>query len=492
MTKQLMCVAAGLAVFGSLVLIQGCAKAEAQTSTLPEPVRDIQLTIYKEDFALVHEARPVSLASGRNELPMDNVSKSLDPNTVMFDWQGAANPPEVTSETYDLGVRNGGSLLKRLEGKPVEMLWNSQDGKPHDKIEGTLEAAQDGGFVIRADDKLYVNPNGTIVASGEQSLVTMPQLTATVESPAKQDAKVGFVYQTRGMSWSADYVGRLTQDGQAMTMECWATLENHTGIDYPNATITLVAGTPNRATMSAQGRMAKRVYEDNAQGGFSAHDSSGIYLNGTIAPVAVGELYAYKVPAAANVGQEQMNRVKMIKSTRVPVKRDYNIRLDPATSYDGGYDGQNSQRQNAQLAISLVNDEKSGLGLPLPAGAVRVYDDSPSQTEAYIGAASLGDTPKNQHVNLTLSKVIDVYSDSRTVKTQRIDKRTIRKTFEAVLHNEKKAPVDMRVVQSFSGKKHLVIESDKGVQLDSDTRQWTIYVDAGGQKKLTWTADFSG
>jgi hypothetical protein len=210
------------------------------------------------------------------------------------------------------------------------------------------------------------------------------------------------------------------------------------------------------------------------------------------APLAVGELYAYKVPSSANVGQEQMNRVKMLPSTRVPIKRDYSIRLNDGGYDDGYYSQQNPQRQNAQLAISLVNDEKAGLGMPLPAGAVRIYDDSSSDSTAFVGAAAIGDTPKNQHVNLTLSKVFDVYSDSRMVSSKRIDKHTIRKTFETVLHNEKKAPVDIRVVQGLYGRKHLVTESAPGQQLDSATRQWTIHVDAGGQKTLTWTADFAG
>ncbi|MFI5386595.1 MAG: DUF4139 domain-containing protein, partial [Fimbriimonadales bacterium] len=297
-------------------------------------------------------------------------------------------------------------------------------------------------------------------------------------------------YQTRGMSWSSDYVGRLTSDGDAMDFECWATLENHTGIDYPNAKITLVAGTPNRAVTDvgveyeAAARPLMRLNSNTPMGG-----AGGRLLAQS---AAVGELYAYKVPATASVGQEQMNRVKMLASTRVPIKKDYSIRIDNAGYYDYGYYQQNPQRQNAQLAISLVNEEKSGLGMPLPAGAVRVYDATSSDATAFVGAAGIGDTPKNQHVNLTLSKVFDVYSDSRSLPSKRIDKHTIRKSFETVLHNEKKAPVDVRVVESFYGKKKLISETDKGVQIDGATRQWTIHVEAGGQKTLTWTADFGG
>lgn len=495
MKNQPFWIAAGLAALGVLVATAGCNRAQAQTGVdgAGRP-REIQLTIYKQDFAMVYESRPLDLTSGRNRLRLDNVSKTLDPESVLFDWKEAPKAPEVVSHTFDLGVPSGESLLNRLQGKHVQMLWNTQNGEPSEQIEGTLESTQSGGFVLRSGDKLYVNPNGTIVADGESGLVTMPQLTAEIDSPAKQEAKLGFAYQTRGMSWTSDYIGRLTADGEAMDLECWATLTNHTGIDYPNAKITLVAGSPNRAAVD------RRRFQEQSAGGYGvALDYDAVKSEVPLRRSSlsqgevVGELYAYKVPASASVGQEQMNRVKMLPSTRVPIKKDYSIRLMSMGGYyyDYGYGNGNPNRQNASLAISFVNDEKSNLGMPLPSGAVRIYDEV-ADTPTTIGAAGIGDTPKEQHVNLTLSKVFDVYCDSKMISSKRVDKRTIRKVFETVLHNEKKASVEIRLVQDFYGKKKVVSESEPGRQINSSQREWKIKVEPGGEKKLTWTMDFAG
>lgn len=491
MKHQPIWILAGLAVVGSSVGLAGCGRAQAQEAVDGAGrTREIQLTIYKQDFAMIYESRPVDLSQGRNRLRLDNVSKTLDPQTVLFDWKNAGKTPHVVSNTYDLGVASGDSLLNRLQGKHVEMLWNNQNGEPDEKIEGTLESTEGGGFVLRSGDKLYVNPNGTIVASGESGLVTMPMLSAEIDSPSKQNADLGMAYQTRGMSWSTDYVGRLADDGKSMDLECWATLENHTGVDYPNATITLVAGSPNRAAVAHGGLQFRAKDKSTLE-----PENNSLYPDDAkfdAAPQAVGELYAYKVPAAASVGQEQMNRVMMFEGARVPIKRDYSIRLSPMGGYDYGYYSQsNPKHDNANLAISFVNDQQSGLGMPLPSGAMRIYD-AVNGTPAPVGAASLGDTPKQQHVNLTLSEVFDVTSDSKIVSSKRIDKRTIRKVFETVLHNEKKTPVEVRLVQDFYGKKKVVSESDKGAQITSSSRQWKVTVEPGVDKKLTWTMDFAG
>lgn len=467
MKKETMWVLGAAAVLGGMGGA-GCMGARAQEAETESP-REIQMTVYKDDFALIHESRPEALQAGRNRLRLDNVSKTLDPNTVIFDWGEAANAPDVVSNTYDLGLASGGSLLKRLDGKPVDMLWPSQNGQPHDKISGILESTQDGGFVIRAGDKLYVNPKGTIVAPSDPRLVATPQLSAEVDSPTRQDAKLEFAYQTRGMSWSADYAGRLTPDGRAMELECWATVTNQTGVDFPDAKITLVAGSPNRAVKPRR----KAMFEDK-------DETLAAAASPMEAPESVGELYAYQVPAPARIGQEQMNRVKMLEATRIPIERDYSVRLPTASGYE--WDSGQPRRQNAQLAISFVNQVA-----PLPAGAVRMYEGS-----AFVGAASLGDTPKEEHVNLALSNVFDVTSVARTVSRKKIDKQTVRVSFEVVLSNQKKTAVDLRLVQGFYGKRKLVRESSPSRALDAGTRQWTIRVEPGQSQTLTWTADFSG
>src|SRR5690242_11085425 len=89
MIKQIQFAAAGAAALGVLWTSAGCAKAQAQSGAPAEKPREIQLTVYKEDFALVHEGRPVDLSSGVNRVELDRVSKMLDPATVIFDWKGS-------------------------------------------------------------------------------------------------------------------------------------------------------------------------------------------------------------------------------------------------------------------------------------------------------------------------------------------------------------------------------------------------------------------
>ncbi len=213
----------------------------------------IELTVYKNDFALVSEKRPVALESGQSRLAIGEVSKQLDPDSVLFDWPASGRHPEVVATTYDLGVGNGSSLMNRLNGQQVDMMWPSNDGKPGETISGRLEAAQDGSnFALRTDEKLYVNPGGTIVApagtTGVDSAATLSIRGRMATAPPVLGS--GLSYLTRGMSWSADYVAKLQPNSDTAEIQCWATVTNTTGIPYPAARLTLMAGAPNRAVMS--------------------------------------------------------------------------------------------------------------------------------------------------------------------------------------------------------------------------------------------------
>src|SRR5881396_2965845 len=64
--------------------------------------RGVELTVYAQDFGMVRELRPMQLAKGSNRLRVPDVSKALDPHSVLLRWQGdAPNPPQLVAHSYD-------------------------------------------------------------------------------------------------------------------------------------------------------------------------------------------------------------------------------------------------------------------------------------------------------------------------------------------------------------------------------------------------------
>src|SRR5947209_8943200 len=84
-----------------LGICYGCSTARAKTGS-DNPRQDIILTVYKDDFGVVSETRPVTLSSGRNTVRLLDLSKQLNQESMIFGWL-KPNQASVVSTTYDLG-----------------------------------------------------------------------------------------------------------------------------------------------------------------------------------------------------------------------------------------------------------------------------------------------------------------------------------------------------------------------------------------------------
>lgn len=473
-----------LLTLGALVN-QGCGRAEAQTvKTSDEPGRGpIELTVYADDFGMVRETRHVDLQAGRARVGLTGVSKSLDQQSVMFSWPKSSDA-KVVSSTYDLGVGNSGRLLQRFLGKPVDLVYRGQDGREGERIRGVLEVAEPGNVVVRTEGKYVVNPNATIEAPADAGIVAIPQLSAEVESGKGGSTDLGVSYMTNGLSWNADYTLTLAPEGKTLGLECWATVTNRTGTDFPDAKITFVAGSPNRAVRN---RGQLQEFDMNA-GALARPESQKAAMNSAFRePEAMGELYAYPYKSNATIKQDQMNRVRMMGSEGVGVKRVYSIVLPPVYRDYAEFNANPDHRITATMGINFVNSKGAGLGLPLPAGAVRVYEPDATGAARYVGAASIGDTPKDARVSLELTNAFDVYARAKQISVQKIDKKHVRRTVEVTVSNEKTKPTEVRLVQNLGTVWKIDSQSIKGIKTNSAENQWTLNVPAGGEAKLKYS-----
>lgn len=459
-----------LAVSASLPTVQGCQSALAQSSKESDAAPS-HLVIYKDDFAMVQENRPVELKTGSDQIEVGNLSRELDPNSVIIDFPGSE--ARVVATTFDIGSNDQGSLVQKLAGQDVEVMLPSNDGTLGHTIQGTIEPSP-GGFLLHTADKTYVNPPGTLIAPEGANVTFRPSLRATVKS-GSDARKMNLSYLTRGLSWSADYVAKLADDNR-MHLELWATVSNSTGSRFKDASIAFVAGSPNRSVRD----------QDQAPGGAPMPKAEApMMARSTVAaPEALGELYQYKAPGTATIDSDQLNRVQMMSPIEVQIKKDYSLDLP----YTDAWSSPPPAHTSAQLAVSFKNDKASGLGMPLPAGSVRVYGPE-AEGGAYVGAAGMADTTRGQSVFLTLSKVFDVYADSKMTALKTVNKHTVRKTYQIVFHNEKKTAVEVRAVQSFGSPIVALQASDPCTKLATSLRQWKVKVPAGGQKTVTYTVD---
>lgn len=484
--------------------IQGCSKltAKAEGRQDPAPARAVELTIYPDDFALVHEVRPINLQPGPQKLQLTEVSKQLDPRSVMLDWAEPAGLPAPASNSYDLGVSEGSDLMKRYLGKEVEIVRYNQNGSESDRQKGRLMVANGGQTVIEAGDKFLINPPGSIEAPTQSDIVTIPQLSVQADSPSAQAAKLNVFYLTRGLSWSSDYVAELLPTDDAISLQCWATVTNQTGTSFPRANVTLMTGSPNRAALNATTRTMSAGFAFDVAAGAGRNFQDGYVARAPAAlakpadaaiPHAVGDLQSYAVAKPADIVQDQMNRLMLLSSARVPVQKEYRAGMPGLSSYGYSYEygPADTGRGVVTMALHFKNSTSAGLGVPLPAGILRIYGQDETGSKRYLGASDVWNAPKDAKIDVTLSNAFDLYTMRRVTGSKKVNKRTVRKSVEITVFNSKSADSDVSVVQPFYGKFKVVEESLKHQSPDASTATWKVHVPKGGKTVLKFSADVS-
>lgn len=485
---------AGVAGCSALGIIAAAGLASRASGVAPSTTavpRQVELTIYNQDFALVREGRPVELAVGANRLAFADVSKELDPHSVLLKWEGAeqSGMPQIVGSSYDLGVRNSQELLRQEVGRPVELIRYGANGQEASREHGRLLVAEAGQpAVVEINGKLYVNPHGTLVAGPEDGITTIPQLTVQVQSPTARPASMELAYLTRGLSWSADYVATLPPGAaDRLDLECYATVTNRTGVRYPSAAVTLVAGAPNRAARRAEyetrGYFADGRARAGSMGGLP--QASRPEWSQVSAPETLADLHAYPLKNPATVQNEQLNRLLMLRRDGVRVKKDYSYRAP----YLEGYSSPQQDHGTVTVGMSFANTAQDAVGAPLPQGTLRVYDPDRAGRLRYAGAAALSSTPTGGKVHFSLSNAFDLTTTYRTVSSRRIGKHKMRKQVEVRLENARPEGAPIRVVQGFYGGWRVVSESAPHVKTDGSTAEWTVPVPANGKAQLRYAVD---
>ncbi len=475
----------------AVVAIGGCAEQKVLAAEKTAR-KEVQLTIYKEDFGMVREIRPVALHAGKNQIAVEGVSNALDPRSVLFDWRRGNDLPALVANTYDVGIADGNALVKRYVGKNIEIVRYGNTGRQTESQKGRLMAAEQGGIVLQTEDSFYINPQGTIVAPAEEGIITIPRLSVVADSKGDANADLEVAYLTRGLSWTADYVGIVNPKSDTLNLQCWATVDNRAGIDFPDAKITLVAGSPNRAA-EYQTMDRARVPKSESYGWTNTpalKEKWQPYAGTVLPPVEMGELQSYEVKNKSTITQSQLNRLMLLESKQVSAQKDYSVRMPGLAKWDyydwpSDHDG----RQSVTAAFTFFNREKDGLGEAMPAGAIRLYEGDGKGSVQYIGAAEIRDTPVGERINFTLSNVFNVTATNRIVSKQK-NGRAITKTAEFTLRNRKDTPVTVRVVQGVSEVWTLAKESSASAKLNASTLQWKVAVPANGETKVRYTIVF--
>lgn len=462
-------------MFGIATLPAGAQAAQERVSSLAQRT-SLNVTVYNGGTALVHDRRRVDLQAGENRIAWRDVSPNIDQTSVLLQPAGAKGGLTVLEQNYDYDLLDPSALLDRYVGKIVTVVHPPEFAGQRETRERARLLSTNGGIVLQYANRIETQLRGYIAfPSAPSDFRDRPTLVLDLESALRGPHTLDLSYLTGGMSWRADYVGAISTDETHMSLRGLVTLSNNSGESFDRAHLQLVAGNVNVAR-TPQGTALKTI----------ARVTSDTY-NANMQQENYFEYHLYTLPRLTSIANNQTKQVTMLSAADVPIRKTLELRGSPY--YYRSANADLGDRLPVGVYVSFEN-RGGDLGIPLPAGIVRLYKDDSRGISEFVGSDSIGHTPKNETVRLHLGDSFDV-----TARKKQTDFRehacSADSSYEIVLSNAKETPQNVLVVEQIPGDWRITAESLPHAKTSSSTADWTLPVPAGGRSTLTYTAHVS-
>lgn len=428
----------------------------------------LTLTLYQDDLGLVHDNRWVPLAQGENRLAISGVSERLIGGSLSL--QSAAEGLRLLEQSLLPADLTPYELLRRAVGQRVRLVSTDEEGR--ERSESAVLLSMAAGPVLRVGERIEIDPRGRIVLLDlPEGLRAEPQLAVTLRAEEAGAQELVFAYLSNGLSWRADYVATLAEDGASLVLEGQATLVNDTQAPFERARLRLVAGSVARGGPE-EGPPVPLFARAAAQEMAVAYDAAP-------AAVAAGDRYLYDTGREVDLLPGERKRLALFREEAVPVERRYR--------FEGLVMAGRMERQGPiNAALSLIFENRGDFERPLPAGRVRVYEAAGDGPSLFSGEAQIGHTPVGGEITLHLGEAFDITAEARQTAFERLSDRSYESAGEVVVQNAKPEAVEVEVVGNLPQGTRILQESAPH-EAESATRPvWTLTVPAGGEARLTY------
>lgn len=416
----------------------------------PLPGQGVPNAMSVPGYALVRDDREVKIKPGRSQLSFTDVAALIDPTTVTF--SSLTDPgTRVLEQNFQFDLVSTQKLMSKFIDRPITV--DKFEGDEVTPLSGTLLSATDGIVLRDRDGAIHTLPAYSPAKFPELpgGLITRPTLVWDIQSPAGGPQRARVTYQTGGVTWWADYNLIFNEGADAnsgvLDLSAWVSIINQSGATYSDARLKLIAGDVHRVQPPEADRMYRReVLEMAAQ---AAPADAGFVQKDFF------EFHLYTLGRKTSLPNNSTKQIELFdQAKQIPARKVLMYygavhpfyHPSPYTERNMGVE----MNKKVDVYLEFKNDKQLGLGVPLPAGRIRVSQlDKADGSLEFIGEDKIDHTPKDEEVRVKLGSAFDVVGERRQVDFS-VDTRAqwMEEEIEVKLRNHKSQPVAVLIKEN--------------------------------------------
>ena len=479
-----------------------------ETSTLLQAGQNSWLR--DSGIAFITETRTIDLPAGPATVKLEGVASTMVPKTATVEGL----PAGVIEQNFDYDLLSPGSLLAKSIGETVRLVRTDQKSGKRTEETAIVRSGPNGAvFEINGTFEALrcsALPEKLVFDHVPGGLADTPTLSVRTSAPAPGRYTIKLSYIATGLNWSADYVARVQPGSDTLALSGWLTLANFSATSFQHVPVDVVAGRlqtvgEDRPVHAEPLVLATNCWPTKIDWGkyprpqavarlmappppppppppapMQDQTTETVVVTGarSIESQALGDYKLYPLPEPVTVAANQTKQVQFLDQPNVAFERLYQFTIR--------YDEPDPDEQ-ADVVLRFKNHARDGLGKPLPAGGVSVFEKTKDGIPILVGQDSIRDIAIGLPVEVTTGRAMDVPVDahllSSTTSGSGRDKRQ-NNEIEVTVENRKAIPIVFEVRQALPGWAAMEITSESEPHtLQSGYARWHFAL-APGERKI--------
>ena len=483
MRVRVTCAAIVLAVaalsygFSAPRVAAGPAPAGHNQTTLDDQT-DLSLTVYNSDLALVRDTRNISIPSGSFDLQFMDIAATVNPATIHLRSLTSPGAVSVLEQNYEYDLLEPEKLLRKYVGREVTLVRNVQRNGTtvQEEVRARL-LSYNNGPVWQIGTEIVTGLHADHIRFPELpgNLYSRPTLIWTLDNTGALQQRVEASYLATKLAWNADYVLTVGRNDKSGDLDGWVTLTNGSGTSFRNAKLQLVAGDLNRVRQEIRQQMDRMD--------LSARTPAAEKM----AQEAFSDYHLYTLGRRTTINNSETKQVSMLSGTAVPMLKRYVVDGQSFYYHNARHPGA-PIKDAVQVYYQFRNEEKTGLGVPMPAGVIRVYQADSKGGVQFVGEDRINHTPKDETLKLKIGHAFDVICERNQTDFRRMSSNTHEVEYEIALRNHKAVPISVEVNEPLGGTWTMLRSSHEWKKTAAWAAQFTVPVASDGSAVLKYRA----
>ena len=453
------------------------SQADQDLTTTINDQSEVSITVYNSDIALVRDVRNLQLPRGIGNLRFMDIAATVNPATVHFRSLTEPSQVSVLEQNYEYDLLDPDKLLRKYVGREVTLMRNrSENGTTRQEEVKALLLSYNNGPVWKIGNEIVTGLGADHIRFPElpDTLYSRPTLIWTTENDGAAKHRVEASYLARSLAWNADYVLTVGRDDKAADLNGWVTLTNNSGTAFRNAKLQLVAGDLNRVRQQL-GKMMDRA----------ERAPMAAVAEQRMAEESFSDYHLYTMGRKTTINNAQTKQVSLLEGTDVPTLKRYVVEGQNYYYHNQQHPG-SPIKDSVQVFYQFKNEEKAGLGMPMPAGVLRVYQQDSKGGVQFVGEDRIMHTPKDETLNVKIGNAFDVICERNQTDFTKIATNVYEFEYEITLRNHKASAISVEVNEPVGGTWRMITSSHQYTKTSAWAAQFKVPVAADGTTVLKY------